>query len=398
MPPMRILIASDLHQPSINGVATFGQNLAHGLADAGHEVAVVAPSQTGASYVEIDGNHRIVRTKSRVFPLYQDLRISPYPNREILRFVREFAPDVIHVQTPMGIGNAAIVAAKRCGIPLVLTNHSMSENLMENVTLLAPFAHQINPILQKYGEWFCSRADYVTLPTQAAIGMLRPDDFRKPTSAISNGIDLSRFHPDGVPDDFRERFGIPEDLPVVLYLGRVDAEKHIFVLVQAARHMLGEGRAFHLVVVGFGVDRQHLESLVASYGMQEHVTFTGRIEEEDKPYFFRTATVFAMPSPAELQSIATLEAMASGLPVVAVNAGALYELCEDGHNGFLYDLDDVDGMRRGLAAVLDDPALAERMGAASLEIARRHDLRETIRKYASLYERAIANRDCAPKG
>ncbi len=386
---MRILIASDLHWPSINGVATFGQNLAQGLVRAGHEAVVIAPSQTGHSGEEVDGNYRVLRMKSSVFPLYQDLRISVLPGRQVARVVEDFAPDVIHVQTPLGVGLAAIAVARRRTIPLVLTNHSMSENLIENVKILTPLSKTIGTWLLRYGQWFCSKGDYVTLPTQAAIEMLRPDGFRKPTQAISNGIDLSRFHPGEAPRDFRDRFGIPPHVPVVLYLGRVDAEKHLSVLLQAM-HELGSARAVHLVVVGFGVDLHHLERLARSLGIQDRVTFTGRIEEADKPDFFRIANVFAMPSPAELQSIATLEAMASGLPVVAVNAGALPELCEDGHNGFQFDLDDAAGMSAALARILDDADLATRMRSASLEIAGHHDLRETVRRYLSVYNEVIA--------
>jgi glycosyltransferase involved in cell wall biosynthesis len=386
---MRILIASDLHWPTINGIATFGQNLAHGLAAVGHDVVVIAPSQTGTSYEEIDRNHRVVRTRSVVFSPYQNLRISVSPKREIAQIVEAFGPDVIHVQTPLGIGLGAIAAARKCDVPLVATNHSMSENFIDNIKPLAPLAKPTDAVLRRYGRWFYLHADHVTMPTQAAMNMLKPDDFRKPTSVISNGIDLSRFHPGEAPEDLRERFGIPQHVPVVLYVGRLDAEKHLSVLVRAARKML-EGGAFHLVIVGIGIDRDHLEHLTNDLDIQEHVTFTGRVDEEDKPGFFRMATVFAMPSPAELQSISTLEAMASGLPVVAVDAGALGELCEDGHNGLLFDLDDTDGLGRGLARILDDPDLAGSMGTASLGIAARHDLRETISQFVALYERVAA--------
>lgn len=388
---MRVLIASDLHWPSINGVATFGQNLARGLTRAGHDVIVIAPSQTGHREEEIDENYRVLRMKSSVFPLYQDLRISILPEWQVAKVVDEFAPDVIHVQTPLGVGIAAIEVARRRGIPLVITNHAMSENLVENVKLLAPLSKPIGAALLKYGQWFCSLADYVTLPTEAAVQMLRPNGFRKPTQAISNGIDLSRFHPAEPPADFRERFGIPPNVPVVLYLGRVDAEKHLSVLVEAMHGILDE-RDAHLVIVGFGVDLHHLQRLAHSLGIEDRVTLTGRIEEADKPDFFRIATVFAMPSPAELQSIATLEAIASGLPVVAVNAGALHELCKDGHNGFLFDLDDARSMGEAIEKLLDDPDLATRMAFASLEVAARHDLRETVRKYVAVYEEVIAGR------
>jgi len=386
---MRILIASDLHYPTINGIATFGRNLAQGLAADGHEVVVVAPSQTGRAGEEMDGNYRIIRTMSLVFPFYQNLRVSMSPAREIKTIVKKFKPDIIHVQTPLGIGLGAIQAAKKFDIPLVATNHAMSENLIDNMRLLAPFAKQIDFILRQYGNRFYSNADYVTLPTTAAIHMVKSQSFSKPHAAISNGVDLSQFEPGKVGPEVREHFGIPPRVPVVMYLGRLDAEKHVSVLIRAAKRLTVQ--KFQVVVVGFGNDLDRLEDLAGQLGISDRVTFTGRVDEDDKADLLRTASIFVMPSPAELQSIATLEAMATGLPVLAVHAGALHELCIDGKNGLLFPLDDDEVLAEHLGKLLDHPKLRTQMGEASLELARHHDLATTIKSFEELYERVAKN-------
>lgn len=390
---MRILIASDLHWPNINGVATFGRNLAHGLAAAGHEVLVIAPSQTGKKYEEIDRNHRVMRTSSVVFPFYQNFRISISPYREVKRIVEDFEPDVIHVQTPIGIGRAAVGCAKKMGIPLVATNHAMPENLVDNLRLLAPFSRPINYILKELGARFYNNADFVTLPTEAAIGMLKGDSFHAPYMAISNGIDLNRFSPGNVPDEIYERFTIPKDKKIVLYVGRLDAEKHVSVLIRAARKVVDGPDNVHVVIVGKGTDMESLQNLVERLDMQDHITFTGRVEDEDLPYFHRMSDVFAMPSPVELQCLAMLESMASGSPVVAVNVGALYELCQDGRNGYLYDLDDDAQMAEKLGKILTDDKLRATMGKESLAIAKTHELGHTIEQFVTLYKHVIAMRE-----
>lgn len=392
---MRILIASDLHWPNINGVATFGRNLAHGLADAGHEVLVIAPSQTGKKYEEIDRNHRIVRTSSVVFPFYQNFRISISPYREVKRIVEQFQPDIIHSQTPLGIGRAAVGVSKKYGIPLVATNHAMPENLIDNLRLLAPFARPINYMLKEIGARFYNNADYVTLPTEAAINMLKGDSFHAPYMAISNGIDLSRFSPGKVSLKFYERFGIPADKKIVLYVGRLDAEKHISITIKAFNELAHDHQDLHCVIVGKGTDMENLQELVDGLGLQGRVTFTGRVEDEDLPNFHRLGTVFTMPSPVELQCLAMLESMASGLPVVAVNVGALYELCQDGKNGYLYELDDSHQMAEKLAKILGDQKLYKQMSKASLAIARTHDLKNTIKEFVKLYKHVIALRRTA---
>lgn len=387
---MRILIASDLHWPNINGVASFGRNLAQGLATEGHEVLVIAPSQTGKKYEEIDRNHRIMRTSSVVFPFYQNFRISISPYREVKRIIEDFEPDVIHIQTPMGIGRAAVGCAKKMNIPLVATNHAMPENLVDNLRLLAPFSRPINYILKEYGARFYNNADFVTLPTEAAIHMLKGDSFRAPYMAISNGIDLTRFSPGGVPADLYERFSIPKDKKIVLYVGRLDAEKHVSILIRAAELVVQTRHDVHFVIVGKGTDMENLQDLVERLGLQDHVTLTGRVEDEDLPSFQRLADVFAMPSPVELQCLAMLESMASGSPVVAVNVGALYELCQDGRNGYLYELDDHAQLAQRLTTLLSDDKLREKMGRESLAIAKTHELSHTIAQFITLYKHVIA--------
>jgi len=390
---MRILIASDLHWPYINGVATFGRNLAYGLAAEGHDVLVIAPSQTGKKYEEIDRNHRVMRTSSVVFPFYQNFRISISPYREVKRIIEDFEPDVIHTQTPVGIGRAAVMCAKKMSIPLVATNHAMPENLVDNLRLLAPFSRPINYILKEFGARFYNNADFVTLPTEAAIGMLKGDSFHAPYMAISNGIDLGRFNPGGVPAEFYDRFAIPKDKKIVLYVGRLDAEKHVSILVRAAQDVTATHDDVHFVIVGKGTDMENLQGLVERLSLEEKVTFTGRVEDEDLPVFHRLGDVFAMPSPVELQCLAMLESMASGSPVVAVNVGALYELCQDGRNGYLYDLDDDQQMADKLMKILGDDKLRAQMGKESLAIAKTHELSHTIAQFVTLYKHVIAMRE-----
>lgn len=389
---MRILIASDLHWPNINGVATFGRNLAQGLADAGHEVLVIAPSQTGKKYEEIDRNHRVMRTSSVVFPFYQNFRISVSPYREVKRIVDDFKPDIIHIQTPIGIGRAAVGCAKRWEIPLVATNHAMPENLVDNLRLLAPFSRPINYILKEFGARFYNNADFVTLPTEAAVKMLKGDSFRAPYMAISNGIDLARFAPGKVPAEFYDRFNIPRGKKIVLYVGRLDAEKHVSILIRAAQQVLDGNDNAHLVIVGKGTDMDNLANLVERLGMQERVTFAGRVDDDDLPVFHRMGDVFCMPSPVELQCLAMLESMASGSPVLAVNVGALYELCQDGRNGYLYDLDDHEQLAEKLTLLLNDDKLRLKMGKESLAIAKTHELGHTITQFVTLYKHVITMR------
>jgi glycosyltransferase involved in cell wall biosynthesis len=387
---MKILIASDLHWPTINGVATFSRNLAQGLAAHGHEVLVIAPSQTGRKSKEIDGNYVIIRTASVPFPFYQNFRISLNPYREVKKIIDEFDPDVIHIQMLMMIGQAAMKYGHKRGIPIVTTNHAMPENLMDNLKLLAPVARPISYMLKVYGMRFHSKADYVTLPTQAAIDMFGVDVEKSPVpiEAVSNGINLSRFTVGEPPKDVIEKFKLPTDRPIITYIGRLDAEKHLSVLIRAFVRVISKEVA-HLLIVGDGTDVENLKYLAHELGIQYHITFTGRVSDEEIVKLHKVGTVFCMPSPAELQSIAMLEAMASGQPVVAVDAGALKELCQDGRNGYLCEQDNDAEIALGLLRIITDPKLRESMSKESLAIAGTHDLEYTLKRFEEIYTSLI---------
>jgi glycosyltransferase involved in cell wall biosynthesis len=387
---MKILIASDLHWPVLNGVATFSRNLAKGLADQGHEVVVIAPSQDGKKSKQVDGNYVIYRTRSTVFPFYQNFRISLTPQLEVRKIIQDFQPDVIHIQMPLGIGQAAMFIGRRYDIPVISTSHAMAENLLDNLKKVAPLSRPINYMLSDYGRRFHSKADVITSPTESGIKSFgkHVEKVNKPIEIISNGVDLCEYIPQAPAPETYKKFNLPTDLPIVTYIGRVDAEKHLSVLLRAMERVLSQTKA-HLLIVGAGVDSNNLEELADELHIKDHVTFAGRVSDEDKVALEHVGRLYAISSPAELQSIATLEAMACGQPVVAVDAGALGELCHDGENGFLFSLDDDEEMADGIMKILSNDELREQFSKESLAIARTHDLNSTIAQFQALYERTI---------
>src|SRR5690606_33849961 len=205
---------------------------------------------------------------------------------------------------------------------------------------------------------------------------------------VSNGIDLSQFKTGSVDPSLYQKFGLPTDKPIIGYVGRLDAEKHLSVLVKAFDQVVKKKPA-HLMLIGAGTDSENLKDLVTELHLNDQVTFTGRISEEDKIQLHRAPMVFAMPSPAELQSIATLEAMASGQPIVAVDAGALGELCQDGYNGYLCEPDNHDQIAESLLKIISDPEQRAQMSQNSQEIAAKHDINYTLDRFESIYQQLI---------
>lgn len=387
---MRILLASDLYFPAVNGISQFTRTLAHGLAGRGHTVAIIAASQSTKRDIEFEDNVTVYRTRAVVFPFYQNIRISLAPQVEVRRIVKDFKPDVIHTQLLLGIGQAVMGVSETYRIPMVSTSHAMPENLMDNLKHLSAFSRPINYMLREYGRRFHNRADIITSPTQSAIDGFgkHAAKITKPVRVISNGINLSVFAPGTATDGIYAKYALPKDTPIITYIGRLDVEKHVNVVIHAFKRVL-EHRDVHLLIAGYGVAEDMLRQMVVDLGIEKHVTFAGFVPEADKIELEKVGYLYCIASPAELQCIAALEAMASGQPVVAVNAGALPELCQNGRNGFLFELDNDEEAARHITTLLDDKELREEFSKESLAIARGHDLEHTLDEFEKVYSEAI---------
>lgn len=388
---MKVLLVSEFYTPYYNGEVAVVRNLAHGLAKLGHDVHLATGSPTGKPYDERDGRVRVHRLKSApVTPLQGTLglRMTVFPRRRLEVVVSAVKPEVMHAHSPWPAGRAAERIARERRIPFMVTNHTLPENLVNN---LGPWRYLLPGITPVFWRWlmrFLNRADYVTSPTETAIGYLREHGLRVPRQAVSNGVDLRRFRPAAARSKaaraLAERLKLP-DKPTVLYMGRLDGEKRMDVWLEAARRVRRRVDA-HFIIGGRGGELEKLRALADELGIADHVTFPGFIKEEALPELYRLSTVFAISSPAELQSLVTLEAMASGLPVVACKAGALPELCHDGKNGYLFPDGDAPAMARRIVKVLRYPKGGKRMGTESRRIVEQsHDLGEMPKRYVRIY-------------
>jgi glycosyltransferase involved in cell wall biosynthesis len=380
--PCRVLIGTDTYPPDVNGAAYFTHRLALGLARRGNDVHVVCASETGPARTEHVDGVTVHRLRSAPLLVHPTMRIS-VPTR-LDRLVAAIDPDVVHVQGHFVVGRAAISAARRADVPVVATNHFMPDNLFQ-------FAHVPEPLRDRAGglAWrdfnrVFSRADRVTTPTRIAAGLLAGKGFTGPVEPISCGIDLGRFRPRKEPRSWaRKALDLP-DRRTVLFVGRLDEEKRLDELIRALPYVLN-GTDAQLALAGTGGRRASLERLARRIGVGDHVTFLGFVPDEMLPDAYAAADVFAMPGVAELQSIATLEAMAAGLPVVAADAMALPHLVRPGENGRLYRPGDVRGLARHLTALLESPDLCAVMGTASRAIALTHDHQASLARFEEIY-------------
>ncbi|MEO6943577.1 MAG: glycosyltransferase [Lacisediminihabitans sp.] len=379
--PLRVLIGCDTYLPDVNGAAHFAANLAAGLATRGHEVHIEAPAfnrKHGTVVEHYDGADLIVHRlySWRWYP-HDWLRfVLPWRSQaHAARILDEVKPDVVHIQSHIVVGRGLARQAAKRGIRVIATNHFMPENMIDH-SLLPKFLRRwaIRAAWKDATSTF-ELCEAVTTPTLKAAAFLEAEADITNVRAISCGIDATRYVP-----NFAAR---TENR--IIFVGRVTGEKHIDVLIRAVARLDADLNA-HLDVVGGGGQIKELEHLAKSLGIASRVTFTGFVSDEELRDHLTAATVFAMPSIAELQSIATMEAMASALPIVAADAMALPHLVHDGENGYLFAPDNVDELAARLNDVLRMPeAELKGLKEASLRLVEGHDIERTLDTFESLY-------------
>jgi glycosyltransferase involved in cell wall biosynthesis len=393
--PLRIVLAAETYPPEINGAGAFANRLATGLGAHGHEVHVIAPSASGIPSHDWEDGVRVHRILSHHWPLHPTWMICmPWETGPaVARLLDDIRPDVVHTQAHFVIGRYAITHARRRGIPVVATNHFMPDNVRPYVR--AP--RRLLDTAARLAWWDLrsrfQRADHITVPTQLASDLLTENGFDHPVEAISCGIDLARF--DDVDPAAEAAAG---SAPTVLFVGRLSQEKRPQDIVEALA-LMDPALGLEARIVGAGDQEDVLPRLAQEHGVGDRVHVLGKISDAQLDEEYRRATVFCMPSTAELQSIATLEALASGLPVVLADAVALPHLVRDGVNGSLFRPRDPQDLARALTEVVAASAQERRaMGEVSQEIAAHHDIRRTIGRYEEVYRSVIDARARTPRG
>ncbi len=384
---MRILFVSDTYYPHLNGVYYFVSRLAPLLQERGHEVAVIAPSETTLPTLKKIDGFDVYGVPSLPTVYYPKVRFAvPFFLKSRIRSVlNEFRPDIIHVQDHFQIGNSTIQIGNAMGIPVIGTNHFMTENLTS-------FFHSqrgkriVSNLLWKKFERVYNQVRLVTTPSTWAVNLIQPR-LKNQVLAVSSGIDLQGFNPVGSCNSVKKKFSIPCK-PILLFVGRLDPEKKIGETLLAVSQAL-QYLDFCFVIVGKGIQKQSLEKQAEKLGIKNNIIFTGFVTDEELPYIYKLSNCFIISSTAELLSLSAIQGMAAGLPIIAVNAGALGELISPGENGYLYQSGDTQFLVACIIRILGNPVLAKQMKQKSLELVSRHDIHDTVISFESIYEKTL---------
>jgi glycosyltransferase involved in cell wall biosynthesis len=384
---MRIAYISDTFVPETNGIVTAIVRHARGLRERGHKVLVLCPRyerETPAD--EPDTVDRFAAISPRSNP---ETRMSFAGPGTIARRLRAFGPDIVHVHTPLTLGVAGVIAARRLGVPLVQTYHSYVPGFMQYANPLRLLGYRRPARVDGASglAWILTRAiygrsDLVLTPSDALSDLLRAHGVTVPIVTQTNGIDLAEFPPK-TDWSLRRR---------VIHCGRLGWEKNAEVILAAFARFSADHPGWELHVLGEGPALPFLRARMQELGIADRVRLEGFVSRAHLAESYREADIYATASTIETQGLVVLEAMASGTPVVGVNALAVPEMVSDGLHGIMVQPSDAAGMAAGLASLADDDALRETMGRAGVGRATEHDLERAIGHLERTYEHLLAER------
>lgn len=378
---MRIAFFTETFIPKVDGIVTTLCQTARQLVRMGHEVLIFAPE---GGITEYEGA-RVVGVKGRALPFYPELRLS-LPRASMRQTLQDFRPDVIHVAEPILLGVAGLYYAGGGNggplrLPLVISYHTDLPKYLHyyRMAFLEPY---IWPLLRLRH----NRATLSLCPSDVMVRQLREHGIAR-AELWPGGVDTERFVPEKRSAAMRARLTDGHaDSPLLLYAGRLSAEKEI----ERLKTVLAAAPEARLALVGGGPHEKALREFFAG----KPVHFAGFLHGDELAAAFASSDVFVMPSRTETLGLVVLEAMASGVPVVGARAGGIPEMVDDGVNGFLFDTEEQAAEQ--VVLLLGDADRRAAMGLAAMARAAQHSWRAATEQLIAHYHTAIADQYVGP--
>jgi len=389
---MRILICSSTYPPSWNGQSVFTSNLAEGMTALGHDVIVLVPGLRTELKNETLNGVKIIRMPAIEFGLilHADLRLSFCYWHKIRSIFDNFQPNIVHVQDSSPHCQAIIREARRLNIPALASHHMGPE-------IGAPYFSSKTPLIGHAMKWMAwkfvrkhlSFADGILVPSRFSVSMLAANGFKDDVIAIPCAIRLQNFLPD--TNSSRKvvlhKYGLEPEKVTLLYAGRLDIEKQVDTLIHSMAYLNYD--SLQLVIAGAGSLSKKLHLLAEKLGVNNKIHFIGALTHDDLLILMKNADIFVTPGDAESFSIATLEAMAFGLPILAANSAALPELVNHREGGYLFHPGDPEDVAQGIKYLLERKVQWTRMSKINSEKAQQYDLLPVMHRYEHFYNVTI---------
>lgn len=376
---MRIAIFSEVYWPMVSGVSLTLQRTVEALESRGHLVRVYAPEYDLP--VGVSDLPHVHRSPARRLFLYPDVRWAFPRDNAVARDVARFRPDLIHVATEFAMGLTGVRLAREFELPIIASAHTDYESYASRYRL-----DWLTGPGWRYLRWFYGQAAAVLCPSLTYQRHLQRRGVQN-TGIWSRGVDLHAFSPRHRGGAFRAACGVPEGSDLVLYVGRLAAEKNLDRLLHAWEHLAHLRAGARLVLVGEGP----LREVIRASGRSD-VHLTGVLRGDALGEAYASADCFAFPSSTETFGNVLLEAMASGLPSLATSAGGVLDFAAHDYNAWLVAPDDSSAIAAGLKVLLNDSSRRERLARGAMVTARARDWSSIFDKLIHDYAAVVAGR------
>jgi len=340
---MNILMVTNTYLPHVGGVAQSVHRFTEEYRKRGHRVVVAAPEFPDCEEHEED----VYRVGAIQNFNGSDFSFSLPTLLLGIREELDFHPDIIHSHHPYLLGDAALRLSAREDVPMVFTHHTMYEQYTHYVPGDSPtFKRFIIELSTRYA----NMCQAVVSPSDSVRDILVERGVETPVHVIPTGVDVDRFG-DGLGEWWKMRYRMPKDAYVIGHLGRLAPEKNLGFLSEAVADYMQRDDSAHFLVVGSGPSRKDMEDLFKDRGLANRLHFTGPLGGQDLVDAYHAMDVFAFASQSETQGMVITEAMATGAPVVAVDAAGVREVLRDGKNGRMIPTEDRAAFVESLAWV-----------------------------------------------
>ncbi|MCB2293136.1 glycosyltransferase family 4 protein [Clostridium algoriphilum] len=344
---MNIGIFSDTYYPQVSGVVTSTMILRNELIRLGHNVTIIT-----VTHPDVEEQEGIIRLPSIPFFFLPSQRVGMIYSHKIMNKIKKLDLDIIHTQTEFSIGIFGRIVAKRLDIPVVHTYHTMYEDYIHYVSrgiMLKPASQ----FAKKVSKLYCRDCSAIIVPTIKVKEALEQYGLRRHIDVIPTGVNIEPFERSNYDEQLikneKKSFGINENEPVILFIGRIAKEKSIDVIINSMSELTKKIANCKLLIVGDGPERENLEVLTKELGISESVVFAGEKPWADIGKYYQMGDVFVGASLTETQGLTFAEAMAAQVPVVAKYDKNLDGIINDKINGrVFYNDEDLAGILFGI--------------------------------------------------
>lgn len=381
---MHIAYFTNFYLPVVNGVVRSVQSFRDALSAMGHNVFVFAQEDDYE-----DTEPFIFRYPSIPLPgeIHTALPVSSFVDQ----LFPKLKLDVIHTHHPILLGQTAATKARDYNLPLVFTFHTQYQEYTHYIPIPQEQVQEfLKTTVMNWLREFMRKCQHIVIPSESMRSILINDyGLVDRFTVIPTGIDIAPYKAAN-GSALRAEWGWHDD-KVIVSAGRLAEEKNWVTLLQAFALAQKSQPNIRLVLIGDGPQADALRQLAGELGVGERILFTGQVPFGEIPNYLKAADLFAFASVTETQGIVTLEAMAAGLPAVAVAASGTQDILEDGVQGFLVQ-NDAQDLSNGIIKLIENPGLMSRFKSAALRKSRAYDNKRLARKMVKVYEQAIQDK------